>query len=190
MAQLPKIPADTAVGDFLTSVLPKVSAEMAASNPTAAELAGSSITMVINVDSESYGYTVTDGSKLDFTVGEIENPMIRIKLSKDDLEKMIKTDNLDMLIGLQHGLNRAKYNALKSLKGSFLSEIAHSDGHVFKIDATLNNAAQPRSTFRMSAADTSALMRKETNPVNLFMSGAMKIEGDMAFAMATQPLFT
>jgi putative sterol carrier protein len=31
---------------------------------------------------------------------------------------------------------------------------------------------------------------KEANPVNLFMSGAMKIEGDMAFAMATQPLFT
>jgi len=33
-------------------------------------------------------------------------------------------------------------------------------------------------------------MKKKTNPVNLFMSGAMKIEGDMSFAMATQPLFT
>jgi len=42
----------------------------------------------------------------------------------------------------------------------------------------------------MTAKDTGALMRKETNPVNMFMSGAMKIEGDMAFAMGTQPLFS
>jgi putative sterol carrier protein len=42
----------------------------------------------------------------------------------------------------------------------------------------------------MNSKDTAALMRKEANPVNLFMSGAMKIEGDMSFAMATQPLFT
>ena len=42
----------------------------------------------------------------------------------------------------------------------------------------------------MTAKDSSALMRRETNPVNLFMSGAMKIEGDMSFAMGTQPLFS
>jgi len=190
MAAIPKVPVETSVSDFLTKVMPRVSAEMAASNPFASELSGSTITMVINVDGEAYSYMVKDGSKVDFKVGEMEKPMIRVKLTGADLEKMIKTENLDMLLGMQNGINKAKYNALNSLKGSFLSEVTNSDGYVFKIDSTLNSAEQPRSTFRMSAADTAALMRKDTNPVNLFMSGAMKIEGDMAFAMATQPLFS
>jgi len=42
----------------------------------------------------------------------------------------------------------------------------------------------------MKTTDSISLIRKETNPVNLFMSGQMKIEGDMAFAMSTQPLFS
>ena len=42
----------------------------------------------------------------------------------------------------------------------------------------------------MKTTDSIALVRKETNPVNLFMSGQMKIDGDMAFAMSTQPLFS
>jgi putative sterol carrier protein len=30
----------------------------------------------------------------------------------------------------------------------------------------------------------------EDNPVQMFMNGALKIEGDMAFALSTQALFT
>ena len=59
-----------------------------------------------------------------------------------------------------------------------------------KIQTILNGATTPSSVFKMTAKDSSALMRRETNPVNLFMSGAMKIEGDMSFAMGTQPLFS
>jgi len=190
MATLPKVPVDTSVSDFLTNVYPKLSAEMAASNPSASELSGCTITMVISVNGESYSYMVKDGTTVEFKAGEIEKPMLKLKMTKDELDKMIKTENLDMILGMQNGLNKAKYNALNSLKGSFLAAVTDADGYVFNIDATLNNAEQPRSIFRMSAADSSALMRKDTNPVNLFMSGAMKIEGDMAFAMATQPLFS
>jgi putative sterol carrier protein len=103
---------------------------------------------------------------------------------------MIKTQNLDMILGIMNDLNKAKYNALNSLKGSFVAEISMDDGSAVKLQAILNNATDPASVFKMTAKDTGALMRKETNPVNLFMSGAMKIEGDMAFAMGTQPLFS
>lgn len=190
MAALPKIPANTSVSDFLTSVYPKVSAEMAATNPSSSELSGCTITMVISVNGESHSYIVKDGKTIEYKAGEIEKPMLKLKITKDELDKMIKTENLDMILGMQNGLNKAKYNALNSLKGSFLAAVTNDDGFVFNIDATLNNAESPRSIFRMTASDSSALMRKDTNPVNLFMSGAMKIEGDMAFAMATQPLFS
>ncbi len=190
MAALPKIPTDTSVIDFLSKVYPKVSAEMAAVNPSASELSGSTITMVVDVDGDAYSYTIKDGSKVEFKEGAIDKPMLKLKMSKAELDKMIKTDNLDLILGMQNGLNKAKYNALNSLKGSFLAAVTTDDGYVFNINATLNNADTPHSVFRMTATDSAALMRKDTNPVNLFMSGAMKIEGDMAFAMATQPLFS
>ena len=190
MPAIPNVPADTSVKDLLSVTMPKIAGEMLSQNSAAAELAGTTITMVVNVEGVSYNYTVKDGSAIECQEGDMGNPMLRLKVSNSDLEKMIQTGNLDMILGIQNDLNRAKYNALTSLKGSFVAEIAADDGHVFKLEAVLNNAEQPRSLFRMSAADTSALMKRETNPVNLFMSGAMKIEGDMAFAMATQPLFT
>jgi putative sterol carrier protein len=191
MAAFPTVPADTSVDKLLSELMPKIAKEQLANSTTAAaDLAGSEITMVIDVSGDQHGFTLKDGKEVVYKKGDIANTKLRLKLNKDDLEKMIKTQNLDMIIGITNDLNKAKYNELNSLKGSFVAEITSDDGGVVKLQAILNGAVDPASVFKMSAKDTSALMRKETNPVNLFMSGAMKIEGDMAFAMATQPLFT
>jgi putative sterol carrier protein len=190
MSTLPTIPADTSVADLLSKIMPSVVEDLLATNSAAQELSGTQICMVVEVNGEKYAYTLKDGKTLSFTKGDISGTNMYIKITEDDLKKMIQTQNLDMLFGLQSDLNKSKYNALNSLKGSFTAEIANEDGYTFKIEAVLNGAQQPHSIFKMSAKDTAALMRKDTNPVNLFMSGAMKIEGDMSFAMATQPLFS
>ncbi|MBP7738246.1 MAG: SCP2 sterol-binding domain-containing protein [Spirochaetes bacterium] len=190
MASIPTIPADTSVEKLFAEIMPSVSKDMLASSNAATDLAGTEITMVVDVSGEQYSYTLKNGANVEFKKGDIANPKLRLKVSKDDIEKMIKTQNLDMILGIQNDLNKAKYNALNSLKGSFVAEITNDDGSIVKLQAILNGANDPSSVFKMSAKDTSALMRKETNPVNLFMSGAMKIEGDMAFAMGTQPLFS
>jgi putative sterol carrier protein len=190
MASIPTVPADTSVEKLLGEIMPKVAKEQLASSNAATELAGTEITMVVEVAGDQYSYTLKNGAEVDFKKGDLATPKLRLKVSKEDIEKMIKTQNLDMLLGIQNDLNKAKYNALNSLKGSFVAEITNDDGSVMKLQAILNGATDPASVFKMSAKDTTALMRKETNPVNLFMSGAMKIEGDMAFAMGTQPLFS
>ncbi len=190
MASIPTIPADTSVEKLLSEIMPSVAKDQLANSNAATDLAGTEITMVVDVSGDQYGYTLKNGANVEFKKGDIDNPKLRLKVSKEDMEKMIKTQNLDMILGIQNDLNKAKYNALNSLKGSFVAEITNDDGSVMKLQAILNGAIDPSSVFKMSAKDTSALMRKETNPVNLFMSGAMKIEGDMAFAMGTQPLFS
>ena len=190
MASIDNIPTDISPDELLSNVMPDFAKEALTSNPQAAELAGTEITMVVDIDGEKYSYVVKDGKEISYNKDDIANAMLRLKISKDHLQKMIETKNLDMILGIQNDLNKAKYNALQSLKGSFTAEVANDDGNTFIIVAELNGAQQPHSIFKMSAADTQALMRKETNPVNLFMSGAMKIDGDMSFAMATQPLFT
>lgn len=191
MATVPKIPADTSIDQFLETIMPDVAAQMLAAGTAGSELAGTVINMVLEVGPRTYTYEVKDGSSMSVSASDLPGAMLRLKISEADLGRMIATENLDLILGIQNDLNRAKYNALKSLKGSFVAEIAdEANGAVYTIEATLNNTRDPRSLFRMNAKDSSALMRRETNPVNLFMSGAMKIEGDMAFAMATQPLFS
>lgn len=190
MASLPTIPADTSVDKLLSEIMLNVAKEQLASSSAAADLAGTEITMVVDVDGDMYSYALKNGAEVNYTKGDTASPKLRLKVSKGDMEKMIKTQNLDMILGIMNDLNKAKYNALNSLKGSFVAEISMDDGSSVKLLAILNNATDPASVFKMTAKDTGALMRKETNPVNLFMSGAMKIEGDMAFAMGTQPLFS
>ncbi len=190
MTAIPDVPKDTSVEQLLLEIMPKVAAEILKEGNAAEELAGTEITMVVEMDGKPYSYRVKDGRELDFTMGDTENAMLRLKLSGEDMEKMIQTGNLDMILGMQNDLNKAEYNTLSTLKGKFIAEIDNEDGSVFRIEAILNSSQEPNSVFKMNSENTSALMRRETNPVNLFMSGAVKIEGDMSFAMATQPLFT
>ncbi len=190
MATIPEVPKDTSIDALLSDLMPKIAQGMLSEDNASAELNGTTIDMVIESGNTAYSYVVKDGSTIECSKGDTGDTMLRLKIPENDLKKMIETGNLDMILGIQNDLNRAKYNTISSLKGSFIAEISDDDGSVVKIEAILNNAQDPKSLFRMSATDSSALMRRETNPVNLFMSGAMKIEGDMAFAMATQPLFS
>ena len=53
-----------------------------------------------------------------------------------------------------------------------------------EIEEGMNEGAT--STIIMDATDFVEMMKKEANPINLFMSGKLKVEGDMAAAMKLQ----
>jgi hypothetical protein len=184
------IPDNLTIKQLLTEFSPRVAKDSIARSGGAAGLAGTRFTLVMDVDGQVFHYDVKDGS--DFTVGEgsIADPLVHIAISKADLEKMIAQKSLDMLLGIQSDLNRAKYDVLQRLNGKMTALLDNEDGTAYKITATFNGKESPACSFKLTTADSAALMRKEVNPVNLFMSGRMKIEGDMAFAMSTQPLFT
>jgi putative sterol carrier protein len=50
-------------------------------------------------------------------------------------------------------------------------------------------AAAPNLTLTMAAEDYVALSRGEANPINLFMAGKIKPQGDMTLAMKFQDMF-
>ncbi len=185
-----EIPTNIGIKELLTEISPNIAREAIKSSGAEKELEGTVFSLVVEVSGEKYSYLVKDGRDFDVKQGDIDSPLVRVKIDKSSLEKMIATKSLDMLLGIQSDLNKQKYNALKGLKGSFTAELTNDDGSVTTIETILNNTLEPKATFKMKTADSISLVRKETNPVNLFMSGAMKIEGDMAFAMSTQPLFS
>lgn len=185
------IPTDISIKDLLTDLSPRLAKEGIEKAGKLPELAGTEFTLVVDVTGEGvYSYIVKDGKDFTIKTEAITDPMVKIALSKDDLEKMIATSNLDMLLGIQQDLSKVKYNALKSLKGSFKAELKNTDGSMYLIQTVCNGSAAPNCTFKMKTEDSAKIAKKQAHPVNLFMSGAMQIEGDMAFAMQTQPLFT
>ncbi len=184
------IPKDISIKDLLLDFSPNMAKKMIEKNGAAAELAGTEFTMVVEVSGDKYSYVVKNGTDFDVKEGDLDNPMVRMSISKEDLQKMIDTNSLDMLLGIQSDLNKTKYDTLKELKGSFVAELSNDDGSIVSIKTVFNGSETPSAVFKMKTSDSIALVKKETNPVNLFMSGGMQIEGDMAFAMRTQPLFT
>lgn len=185
------IPTDISIKDLLADLSPRLAKEGIEKAGKLPELAGTEFTLVVDVTGEGvYSYIVKDGKDFTIKTEAIADPMVKIALSKADLEKMIATNNLDMLLGIQQDLTKAKYNALQSLKGCFNAELKNTDGSIFMIQTVCNGVVSPKCTFKMKTEDSAKIAKKQAHPVNLFMSGAMQIEGDMAFAMATQPLFT
>ncbi len=184
------IPKDLSIKDLLLDFSPNMAKKMIAESGAAADLAGTEFSMVVDVSGNKYSYVVKNGTDFDVKEGNLDNPMVTIGISEEDLKKMMETNSLDMLLGIQSDLNKKKYQALQILKGKMVALLSNTDGSVVTISTVFNGAETPAATFKMKTSDSIALVKKETNPVNLFMSGGMQIEGDMAFAMQTQPLFT
>ncbi len=81
------------------------------------------------------------------------------------------------------------YNTLTSLKGKVEFELTHADDTKSKMVFTLDNQESPSTNIKMKINAFKGLVAKEENPMNLFMTGQIQLDGDMAFAMALQPLF-
>lgn len=184
------IPKGLSIKDLLLDFSPNMAKEMIAKSGAAADLAGTEFSMLVDVSGTLYSYVVKNGTEFDVKAGNLDNPMVKISIPEADLKKMIETNSLDMLLGIQSDLNKRKYQALKTLKGKMVAKLANADGSVVTISTVFNGSETPVTTLKMKMSDSISLVKKETNPVNLFMSGGMQIEGDMALAMQTQPLFT
>jgi putative sterol carrier protein len=64
--------------------------------------------------------------------------------------------------------------------------LAVTNGSLTIIEGT---AQTPNLTLTMSASDYIAISRGEANPVNLFMAGKVKLQGDMGLALKFQEMF-
>ena len=74
------------------------------------------------------------------------------------------------------------------LKGTIAQELAREGGDPFKVEMTFNGAATPRTVLKMKLADFVAMQEGKLNGQEAFMTGRLRIEGDMAFMMQVAAL--
>ena len=179
----------TSIDELMTAVLPQRTKDSISSRGVLEELQDTFMTMTLDVSGKYYSYEVTNGSEIEIVFDKIDNAMVTIRVSEEELIKMIQNNELDIILMVITELNKSKYETVKNLNGSFKAELSNDDGSNYNIEVIFNGATEPNALFRMKTSDSALMMRKEENPVNLFMAGNMQIEGDMQFSMATQPLF-
>ena len=59
-----------------------------------------------------------------------------------------------------------------------------------QVNTARGETGSPDLTLQMEAQDYVALTRGEVNPMNLFMTGKIKLEGDMTLAMKFEEMFS
>ena len=71
----------------------------------------------------------------------------------------------------------------KQLKGTMAVELSREGKDPMKVEMAFNHAATPRTVMKMKLADYVAMQEGRLNGQEAFMTGKMKIEGDMGFLM-------
>jgi SCP-2 sterol transfer family len=76
----------------------------------------------------------------------------------------------------------------KALKGTIAQELSREGGDPFKLEMSFNGAATPRTILKMKLADFVAMQEGKLNGQEAFMTGRLRVEGDMAFMMQVAAL--
>lgn len=71
----------------------------------------------------------------------------------------------------------------KTLKGVMALELARDGAEPFKIETAFGGAAAPRTTMKMKIQDYLDMQTGKLNGQEAFMTGKMRVEGDMGFLM-------
>ncbi|ACL03247.1 Sterol-binding domain protein [Desulfatibacillum aliphaticivorans] len=181
------------VKELMTEFLPKVAREFMRHAGTGAQFQGAALSLVVEISGKPYFYVFKDGEELSAGEGDLDSPTARVCIDLKDMERLIRMKNIDLFVGLPaDSAARAgkKQSAVKEVKGLLGLELTNDDDSVSKVSVILNNAREPNAVFKLTMKDARKLMSGKQNPVSMFMSGQLRIDGDIGFAMALQPLFT
>jgi hypothetical protein len=71
----------------------------------------------------------------------------------------------------------------KQLKGTMGLELSRPERDPFRVEMCFNNSGAPKTTIKMTIADYVSMAEGKLNGQQAFMSGKLKVEGDMGFLM-------
>ncbi|HEY8517911.1 MAG TPA: SCP2 sterol-binding domain-containing protein [Candidatus Binatia bacterium] len=127
------------------------------------------------------------GGKMTVERGKPENALVTYTVSAKDALDAINARNgaAPALIvpPRRQGSRSGMSPAVKALRGTVEQNLTRPDGDPFKIEICFNGAATPRAKVTVALADQLAMAEGKMNPQEAFMTGKLKIEGDMGFMM-------
>ncbi len=184
-----EVPENIGVKEYFEEIVPKMVAEQLSGGGITG-MEGTEFTVEFEIKGEQdyvYGISVKDAKDLTVKEGALESRMIKVIVSEDVWRKAVtgKMEGaMDMFTDMSQNVNRNRYDSLNSVRGTMNLELDIPDGSQADIKVVFNDAASPEVAFKIGLEDWDLMQKGELAGPTAFMTGKMKIEGDMPFAMA------
>lgn len=183
---------DIGVEKFFEEIVPQLFRDELKNNPVQ-DMDGFDFKLQFKITgdrSATYGIIVKNGTDLQIIPTGIPYPQISFELNEQDWRDSITgKEGAEAVMGMFFNpsmLNKKKYDSLLGVKGILNLALARESGELFNAKLQFNNANIPVSTIKMKASEYSAMLKGQINPVTAFMSGKLKISGDMGLALKLQ----
>jgi putative sterol carrier protein len=190
-----EVPENVGVKEYFEEIVPKmVEEQLSGTAITGMEGTVFAVQFNIKGDQENvYGITVKDAKDLEVSEGALASPMITVELDEDTWRKAVtgKMEGaMDMFTDMSQSASRKRYDTLNATSGTMTVELSMADGSTAVLKVVFNGASSPAVTFKIGLEDWALMQKGELAGPTAFMTGKMKIEGDMPFAMALGNLMT
>lgn len=183
---------DISVKKFFEEVVPQIFRDELKSGPVQG-MEGLDFKLQFRITGDNgatYGVVVKSGTELQIVENGMPDPQISFELNEKDWRDSITgKEGVDSVMGMFFNpamLNKGKYDSLIGVKGVLNLVLSREAGEPFTAKLQFNNANLPASTIKMKASEYSDMLKGKINPVTAFMSGKLKIAGDMGLAMKLQ----
>jgi putative sterol carrier protein len=188
MAEQPQVPANVTPAQFFEEFLPMGFAAQAAESGSAP----SDFTMAFRLDGEGGGEWLAkiEGGKMNVTRGGGE-ANLTTSMAVGDWRDAVQGQNgasLALILPPQRPGRPDNSGRAKQLKGTMAIELSREAGDPFRMEMCFNGAAAPKTVLKAKIADYVAMQEGTLNGQQAFMSGKLKVEGDMGFLMQVATL--
>jgi len=184
-----EVKEDITAREYFEEIVPKIFEEQMSST-TVLGMEGTEFSIqfdIVGGEKQTYGLVIKDARELEVVAGPAKDPVVRVELS-EDVWRAAVTGKLegavDMFTDMGQMADRSRLDQIKTLSGALTLDLSRPDGTSVSVKVSFNGAESPGTTFKASLEDYAAIAKGELAGVNAFMSGKLKIEGDMPFAMA------
>ena len=184
-----EVPENVGVKQYFDEYLPGIFAEQVA-GAAVLGMEGTVIGVQFDVEGTSYSIVVKDGKDLEVREGAVDDPLVMLTMSEDVFRAAVtgKMEGATDMFTDMSQMNKARLDQIKGVSGTIVLDLTTADGTNAVIRVALNGAASPESTFKCTVEDWIAISKGEIAGPTAFMSGKLKIEGDMPFAMGLSSL--
>ena len=186
------IPQDVSVDDFFKQYVPLGFRMWTGDHPIEG-MEGTEFTMQYRIAGEgggTYGIRVRDGTEMEILEGEMDHAMLSIEMSEKDWRDSVtgKFGGADEWMQSQERPSKERLETLRGIQGTLELELARPDEGVLECKVIFNMADIPRVLLQMKLDDYVAMQKGELRGQEAFLSGRMRVQGDMAFLMRLDSL--
>ena len=185
------------VQEFFTKYVPEnLGKAIAETSPQGMD--GTEVSIQFNITGEGgakYCVKVIDAKRIEVVEGGVPNPMMEIENSVADWRESVSPSSElggvlleQMLDPSRFQVTKKNFDVMKAAKGKMEMQIVRPGKEPFRNIIRFNKGEAPAAVITMQQDDFKAIAGGKVDPQVAFMSGKIKVKGDISLLIKLMPL--